>query len=90
MTGKKDIDCECGSDFEGGCCKVESVVSIDDRGQMVLPKDLRQRAGIEAGDKLAIVSFQKEGKVCCITLIKAAEMEDMVKDLLGPVLKDMI
>ena len=21
-----------------GCCKVESVVSIDDRGQMVLPK----------------------------------------------------
>ena len=24
------------------CCKVEALVSIDDRGQMVLPKELRE------------------------------------------------
>jgi len=29
------------ADVRIGCCKVESIVSVDDRGQMVLPKDVR-------------------------------------------------
>lgn len=37
-----------------GCCKVESVISIDERGQMVLPKETREKANIYAGDKLAL------------------------------------
>jgi antitoxin PrlF len=32
------------------------MVSVDERGQMVLPKDLREKANIKAGDKLAVVS----------------------------------
>ena len=35
------------------CCRVESIISVDERGQMVLPKDLRDKANIRAGDKLA-------------------------------------
>jgi bifunctional DNA-binding transcriptional regulator/antitoxin component of YhaV-PrlF toxin-antitoxin module len=31
------------------CCKVEAIVSIDERGQMVLPKELRERAHIGTG-----------------------------------------
>ena len=70
----------------GGCCQVASLVSVDERGQMVLPKDIRERAGIKAGDKLALVAWEKDGAVCCLTLIKADELGGMVKDKLGPVL----
>lgn len=69
-----------------GCCNIESVVSVDERGQMVLPKDLRDKAGINPGDKLAIVSWQKDGVVCCLSLMKAGEFSEMVKDKLGPMM----
>ncbi len=68
------------------CCKVESIVSVDERGQMVLPKDLREKARIRPGDKLAVVSMEKEGKVCCLSLIKVEALEEMVKSMLGPVM----
>ncbi|MCJ2562808.1 MAG: AbrB/MazE/SpoVT family DNA-binding domain-containing protein, partial [Candidatus Thermoplasmatota archaeon] len=54
-TESENGSCCGSSDKETACCKVESVVSIDERGQMVLPKDIRDRAGIGAGDKLAVV-----------------------------------
>jgi AbrB family looped-hinge helix DNA binding protein len=75
---------------ETSCCKVESVVSVDDRGQMVLPKELREKADINAGDKLAVIAMEKDGKICCLSLIKVNDMEQMVKDMLGPVLKEIM
>jgi len=72
------------------CCKVDALVSVDERGQMVLPKEIRERAGIHTGDKLALVSWEKDGKVCCFTLIKADEFGDMVKGLLGPMMKEVM
>ena len=71
------------------CCKVESIVGVDERGQMVLPKDIRERAKIRAGDKLAVVSMEKDGKICCISLIKIEELEGMVKSVLGPVMDEV-
>ena len=64
-------------------CQVESIVGIDDRGQMVLPKEIRKKANIKAGDKLAVVSIEKGGKFCCISLIKADNLSGAVKDMLG-------
>ena len=75
---------------ESGCCKVEAVVSVDDRGQMVLPKEIRDRAEINAGDKLAIISWEKDGEVCCISLIKVDALTDMVKGVLGPVMREIM
>lgn len=72
-----------------GGCKVESIVSVDERGQMVLPKDLREKAKIKPGDKLAVVSMERNGKVCCLSLIKADELESMVKSMLGPVMDEV-
>ena len=72
-----------------GCCQVESIISVDDRGQTVLPKEMREKANIRAGDKLAAMSWEREGKVCCISLIKVEEFSGMVKDLLGPMMKEM-
>jgi antitoxin PrlF len=69
--------------------KVEAMVSIDERGQMVLPKELRDRVGIKAGDKLVVVSRQSEGDVCCITLIKTDYFLEMVKDKLGPMVNEL-
>lgn len=74
----------------GALCKVDSIISVDERGQMVLPKELRDKAGIKAGDKLAVTSWEKNGDVCCITLIKVEELVEMVKGQLGPILKEIL
>ena len=71
-------------------CKVDALISVDERGQMVLPKEVRDKAGIHTGDKLALVSWEKDGKVCCLTLIKADEFGEMVKGLLGPMMKEVM
>jgi antitoxin PrlF len=73
-----------------GCCKVEAVIGIDERGQMVLPKDLREKAGIHAGDKLAVVSMEQGGKTCCLSIIKVESLTNMVKDMLGPVMEEVL
>jgi AbrB family looped-hinge helix DNA binding protein len=72
------------------CCNVESVVSVDERGQMVLPKEVREKAKIKPGDKLAVVLMESGEDVCCISLIKADELSDMVKGILGPVMKEVL
>jgi AbrB family looped-hinge helix DNA binding protein len=87
---KNDGTCTLAVGKDAACCKVESIISIDDRGQMVLPKELRERAGIVPGSKLAVVSWEKDGAICCITLIKAEELVDMVKGQLGPIIKEIL
>ena len=82
-------ECSCDPGIET-CCKVEALVSVDDRGQMVLPKELREKTDIRAGDKLALTTWEKDGKVCCITMTKVAELTDMVKATLGPVMKEIL
>lgn len=84
-----DAMCSPSTCGEIGCCRVEALVTVDERGQMVLPKELRERAGIQAGDKLAVVGMESEGRVCCISLIKVEEITEMVKGVLGPVMKDI-
>lgn len=79
-----------GKDAKPECCRVEALVSVDERGQMVLPKEIRDAARIAAGDKLALILWRKGGEVCCMSLIKADELTDMVRGRLGPVMKDMI
>ncbi len=75
--------------MEENCCRVESVISVDERGQMVLPKELRDRANIRAGDKMAVISWDKGGEVCCIYLIKTERLAERVKDFLSPMMKGM-
>jgi AbrB family looped-hinge helix DNA binding protein len=70
-----------------GCCKVESIISIDERGQMVLPKELREKANIRPGDKLALICLEKKRTIYCLSLVKVEELTGMVKDLLGPMMK---
>jgi len=87
-TKKQEGCCAAPGDFKARC-RMESLIGVDERGQMVLPKEVREKAGINSGDKLAIVSWEQNGKVCCISLIKAGEFADMVKGLLGPMMKEI-
>ena len=73
-----------------GCCSVDAIIAIDGRGQIVLPKDLREKADIKAGDKFTVISWQSAEKVCCISLIKADEFADTVKNILGPMIGEIV
>lgn len=91
MTESRKPRIACLASKEGSsCCRVESIISIDERGQMVLPKDLRDKVGIRPGDKLAVVSFGKPEATCCLTLIRAEELAGQVRDILGPLLKKAV
>ena len=90
MTERENSDSCCEPTDISSCCKVEAMVSVDERGQMILPKDLRDKAGIRPGEKLAVATWEKEGKVYCISLIRADELNPMVKGVLGLVMKDIL
>ena len=93
MAGKEKVreeTCCEPKDIQVACCRIESVVTVDERGQMVLPKEIRERAGIKAGDKLAVVSMDKGDKLSCISLFKVDEFAGMLRDFLGPVMKDVL
>lgn len=80
------LTCECA---QGSTCNIEAILSVDDRGQMVLPKDVREKAGIKTGNKLALISWEKDGNICCFALIKAENLSGMVKDVLEPLMRKL-
>lgn len=73
----------------GSHCRIDAILSVDERGQMVLPKDVREKAGIRTGDKLALISWEKAGAICCIALIKADNLSGMVREMLGPLVEEV-
>jgi AbrB family looped-hinge helix DNA binding protein len=88
MVTKKRTSMERGGG--SSCCSIESLINVDERGQMVLPKEIRDKANIHPGDKLALVRWEKNGKICCMTLIKTEDFADIVKGVLGPMMKEMV
>ena len=71
-------------------CKIDAIITMDSKGQIVLPKDLREKADLKAADKIAVVAYEKEGKVCCIVMIKAERLVGAVSKTLSPLLKGVI
>jgi AbrB family looped-hinge helix DNA binding protein len=63
---------------------------MDAKGQIVLPKDLREKAGLKPTDKIAVVAYEKEGKICCIVMIKVERLAGAVSKTLSPLLKGVI
>ena len=88
MTKKTEERSACPSCAPAAGCRVESVLTVDERGQMVLPKDVRERAGIRPGDKLALISWENDGSICCLALMKVESLSGMVKDVLGPLISE--
>lgn len=69
-----------------GCYQVQALITVDERGQIVLPKHVRDRADIKARDKLALTTIEKDGTICCILLTKAEELVQVVQSTLGSVI----
>ena len=83
---------EAGSDVSKNrekCCRVESVISIDDRGQMVLPKEIRESADIQPGNKFAVISWKKNDEVLCISLMRVEQLADSLRSVFIPIIKDL-
>ena len=89
MSKKNESSC-CAPAGSQSCCRVETLISVDERGQLVLPKGLREKAKIKAGDKFALISCESGGKLCCIAMVKSDEFAGKIKEFLGPLLKDII
>ena len=91
MAKKNKPDCRPDlTEMGAGGCKVESVITVDERGQLVLPKEVREKANIRAGDKLAVITWERDGRVCCILLMKEQELAATVKGILGPMMKGIL
>ncbi|HVP95051.1 MAG TPA: HgcAB-associated protein [Methanoregulaceae archaeon] len=77
-------------DNSSGGCRMEAILAIDERGQMVIPKEVRDLARIRPGDRLALVSCRRDGEICCLMLIHNDRLTEMVKTVLSPVIKDIM
>jgi AbrB family looped-hinge helix DNA binding protein len=70
------------------CCKVDAIVTLDAKGQIVLPKDIRDRAKLKPNDKLVVVGLERDGELCCIMMVKSEKLGDAVNKMLGPMVKE--
>ena len=68
----------CGPEF-----KIDAVVTMDAKGQIVLPKDLRERFGLQPYQKIALVTFGEKQNLCCVLLIKTEKLEEAVTKTLS-------
>jgi len=64
---------------------VEAVVTVDSKGQIVLPKGLRERAGFKPNEKIGLISLEKEGVVYCIIMIKAESLGNAITETLSQI-----
>ena len=69
---------------KGSGCRIEAVLTVDDRGQIVLPKQIREKAGMNTGERLALIVWESDRKVCCLGLIKAENLSAGVKGVISP------
>jgi antitoxin PrlF len=67
-------------------CRIEALVSVDGKGQILLPKELREKTGVRPGDKLAVILCESDDNVSRITLIKADEFAETAREMLGPMM----
>ena len=83
----------CGENLvrgEAGCCKVDAIVSVDSKGQLVLPKDIREKFGLKPNDKLALIGCERDGGTCCVIMIRADKLGNTVGKMLKPMLKEIL
>jgi len=70
---------------------IEAIVSLDERGQILIPKEVREKVGLRPGDKLALISHTtKEGELCYFMLVPSDKIIESTREFLGPLLKDLI
>ena len=72
-----------------GCCEVDAIVQVDSRGQLVLPKEVREKFGLEKGGKMAVVVMSQNDTPCCISLVPAATLSNSVQSVIEPLFSEI-
>ncbi len=68
--------------------RIEAILTIDNKGQILLPKELREKANIKTGDKLVVISgCDENGEICCLILVKTDLIDEKLRSILSPMLK---
>ncbi len=63
----------------GSCC-VEAILSIDDRGQIVIPKNVRDKLGLKSSEKLVLISWTKSNKVESVSIMRNDVFSEIIND----------
>ncbi len=71
------------------CCKVESIVTVSSKGQIVLSPGIRDSMNLQEGDKLVSILMNANSESPLVVLMKADSFGDIVKNFLGPIMKDL-
>jgi AbrB family looped-hinge helix DNA binding protein len=91
MNQEKEVEPCCNSEQKGlSCCHVEGIVTVDSRGQIVLPKSLRDKMELNKGDRLVVIAMKDKGKINSISLMRADTVDNMVKIVLKPTMEQII
>ena len=70
--------------------RIEAVVSLDERGQILLPKEIREKAGLRPRDKLAVIVHYHNSEVAYIMLIPVEHLAEGLRRFLGPLLRELL
>ncbi|MBS7619626.1 AbrB/MazE/SpoVT family DNA-binding domain-containing protein [Candidatus Bathyarchaeota archaeon] len=72
------------------CCRVYSIVTVDSKGQIVLPKEVREEFNIGQNDRLVLIGFGSEKDHCCMVIMKADRLNSTLASMLQPIFKEVI
>lgn len=67
--------------------EIAGVVTISRKGQILLPKHLRDKARIKPSDKLIVMTLEMENEVHCILLLKTEELAETATRMKNSVLE---
>ena len=63
-----------------GSCYVEAIISMDDRGQIVIPKNIRDKLGFTSSEKLVLISWTKNDKVESVSIMRNDVFSEIVNN----------
>lgn len=66
------------------------LVTVGERGQMVIPKDLREMLGIKTGDKMAVIANRRGGRGGFLILFNAKVLREKLKSFFGANLEELL
>ncbi len=80
---KQDAGCGCSDKNAGAACRIDSITTMDARGQIVIPKDMREALDWKAGDKIALITRKSDNKPCCLMLVNVNSLSGHVKGFIN-------
>lgn len=90
MNKKKEENSYCAtSNLKSRCCKVESLVTISSKGQIVLSQGIREAMNLKEGEKLVSILMNPTSDTPFVVLMKADYFEGLVRNCLSPIMEEI-